>query len=84
MSVLTDNHGLVSFGMVIMFPNIDNNSGLKSVKEALPYTNFDLDSTKCIVDDLEICLTCNNSKFNHQYFLQTDGTARVSYILFLC
>ena len=59
-----------------MFPNIDNKSGLPSVKEALTDSNFDVDSTQCIVDALEICLTCNNSKFNHQHFLQTDGTAQ--------
>ena len=59
-----------------MFLNIDNKSGLLSVKEALTDSNFDVDSTKCIVDALEICLTCNNSKFNHQHFLQTDGTTQ--------
>ena len=47
-----------------MFPNIDNKSGLLSVKEALFNSNFNVDSTQCIVDALEICLTCNNSKFN--------------------
>ena len=67
-SVLTDNHVLVSFDVVNMFPNIDNKSGLKSVKDVLLDNNFDLDSTQYIVDALEICLTCNNSKFNHQNF----------------
>ena len=75
-SVLTDNHVLVSFDVVNMFPNIDNKSGLKNVKDVLLDNNFDLDSTQCIVDALEICLTCNNSKFNHQNFLQKDGTAQ--------
>ena len=37
---------------------------------------FDMDSTQCIVEALEICLTCSNSKFNDQNFLQTDGTAQ--------
>ena len=37
---------------------------------------FDMDSTQCIVEALEICLTCNNSKFNDQNFLQTDDTAQ--------
>ena len=31
-----------------------------------------------MVDDLELCLTFNNSKFNHQHFLKTDGTAQGS------
>ena len=51
-----------------MFLNIDNKSGLLSVKEALTDSNFDVDSTQCIVDALEICLTCNKSKFNHQHY----------------
>ena len=67
---------LVSFGVVNMFLNIDNKSGLLSVKEALTDSNFDVDSTQCIVDALEICLTCNNSTFNHQHFLQTDGATQ--------
>ena len=61
---------------VNMFPNIDNKSGLLGVKEALTNSNFDVDSTQCIVDALEICLTCNKSKFTHQHFLETDGTAQ--------
>ena len=75
-SRLSENCVLVSFDVVNMFPNIDNKSGLLSVKEALTDSNFDVDSTQCIVDALEICLTCNNSRFNHQHFLQTDGTAQ--------
>ena len=75
-SKLSENFILVSFDVVNMFPNIDNKSGLLSVKEALTDSNFDVDSTQSTVDALEICLTCNNSKFNHQHFLQTDGTAQ--------
>ena len=75
-SMLSENCVLVSFDVVNMFPNIDNKSGLLNVKEALTDSNFDVDSTQCIVDALEICLTCNNSRFNHQHFLQTDGTAQ--------
>ena len=75
-SVLCENCVLVSFDVVNMFPNIDHKSGLLSVKEALTGSNFDVDSAQCIVDALEICLTCNNSTFNHQHFLQTDGTAQ--------
>ena len=75
-SVLSENCVLVSFDVVNMFPNIDNKSGLLRVKEALTDSNFDVDSTQCIADALEICLTCNNSTFTHQHFLQTDGTAQ--------
>ena len=75
-SVLSENCVLVSFDVVNMFPNIDNKSGLLSVKEVLTKSNFDVDSTQCIVDDLEICLSFNNSMLNHQHFLQTDGRAQ--------
>ena len=75
-TVFSENCVLVSFDVVNVFPTIDIKSGLLSVKEALTDCNFDVDSTQCIVDALEICLTCNNSKFNHQHFLQTDGTAQ--------
>ena len=60
-SVLSENCVLESFDMVNMFPNVDNKSGLLSVKEALTNSKFDADSTQCIFDALEICLTCNNS-----------------------
>ena len=67
-----------------MFPNIDNKSGLLSVKEALTDSNFDVDSTQCIADALEICLICNNSEFNHQHFLQTDVTTQSPYMSCSC
>ena len=70
---LADKHVLVSFDVVNMIPNIDNNLCLKSVKNALLDNNFDLDSTQCIVHALEICFTCKNSTFNHQNFLHDDG-----------
>ena len=72
-SALSENCVLVGFSVVNMFPH---KSDLLSVKEALTDSNFDGDTTQCIVDALEICLTCNNSMFNHQHFLQTDGTTQ--------
>ena len=75
-SVLSENCALVTFDVVNMFPNIDNKSGLLIVKEALKNSNFDVDSTQCIVDALKICLTCNKSKFNHPHFLKTDSTTQ--------
>ena len=79
-SMLSENCVSVRFNVVNMFPNINNKSGLRSVKEALTDSNFDVDSTQCIVDALEIYLTCNNSRFNHQHFLQTDGTTQGSHM----
>ena len=75
-SMLSENCVLVGFDVASMFSNNVNKPSLLSVKESLTDSNFDVDSTECIVDALEIYLRCNNSKFNHQYFLQTDGTAQ--------
>ena len=74
--VLTDNFVLVSFDAVNMFPSIDNRSVLESAKNILIANEFDMDSTQCIVEALEMCLTCNNSKFNDRNFLQTDVTGQ--------
>ena len=60
-SMLSENCVLVSFDVVNIFPDIDNKSSLLSVKEALTDSNFDIDSTQCVVDALEICVTFNNS-----------------------
>ena len=60
-SMVSENCVLVSFDVVNIFPNIDNKSSLLSVKEALTDSNFDIDSTQCVVDALEICVTFNNS-----------------------
>ena len=67
-SVLSENCVLVSFDVVSIIPNIDNKSGFISVKRAFADSNFDVDSTQCISDALEVCLKDNNSKFNHQHF----------------
>ena len=60
-SMLSENCVLVRFDVANIFPNIDNKSSLLSVKEALTDSNFDVDSTQCVVDALEICVTFNNS-----------------------
>ena len=70
--VLSENYVLVSFDVVNMFPNIINKFGLLSVQETLTDSNLDVDSTQCIADALEICLTCNNPNIKHQHFLQTN------------
>ena len=58
---LTDNFVFVNFDALNTFPNIDNSSGLESVKNILIANEFDMDSTQCIVEALEICLACRNS-----------------------
>ena len=58
---VTDNFVLDSFDAVNMFPSIDNRSSLESVKNILIVNEFDMDSTQCTLEALEICLACNNS-----------------------
>ncbi|CAB3990465.1 Hypothetical predicted protein [Paramuricea clavata] len=66
---------LVSWDVVAMFPNIDNNLGLTAVKKALDSRENKFPSTKCIVEAVEICLACNNCQFGEMNFLQKHGTA---------
>ena len=66
---------LVSWDVVSMFPNIDNNLGLTAVKNALNARERPMPSTKCILEAVEICLKHNHSVFQHSFFLQIHGTA---------
>ena len=66
---------LVSWDVVSMFPNIDNNLGIKAVTEALNSREIQIPSTECIIEAVKICLEHNNSQFQDQQFLQTHGTA---------
>ena len=64
------------YGMLKTHKNNNPIHMITSGCNAAVENEFDMDSTQCIVEALEICLTCNNSKFNDQNFLQTDGTAQ--------
>ena len=66
---------LVSWDVVSMFPNIDNNLGLTAVEKALDARDKSIPSTKCILEAVEICLKCNHSVFKGDFFLQIHGTA---------
>lgn len=66
---------LVSWDVVAMFPNIDNNLGMSAVKRALDSREVKYPATECIVEATEICLKHNNSTFNNHNFLQIHGTA---------
>ena len=50
---------LVSWDVVSMFPNIDNQLGLTAVKKALNARENQLPSTNCILEAVEICLKRN-------------------------
>ena len=75
------NFILVSFDMVNMFPNIDNNLGLSSIKENLYLCGKNIPPTSCLIEAVELCLTCNNSIFNNENYLRIDGTAQGHHML---
>ena len=58
-----------------MYPSIDNDRGIAAVRDALEARANKSPSTDCIIEGLEICLKCNNSKFGSQNLLQLNGTA---------
>ena len=66
---------LVSWDVVSMFPNIDNQLGLTAVRKALNARENQLPSTNCILEAVEICLKSNHSVFKENSFLQIHGTA---------
>ena len=77
---LLANAVLVSFGIVNMFPNIGNKSGLDPVKSFLLKRSTNSPPVECILEGLELCLTYNDSIFNNRNFLQADGTAQAPHI----
>ena len=66
---------LVSWDVVSMFPNIDNNLGITAVRKALDSRQNKFPSTDCIVEAVEICLRVNNCQFFGKNFVQKHGTA---------
>ena len=66
---------LVSWDVVSMFPNIDNNLGITAVRKALDSRSSKFPSTDCITEAVEICLRVNNCHFSEQNFVQKHGTA---------
>ena len=64
--------------LINMFPSIDNNMGIASVRKYLVFRwrgceNF---PTDCLIEALELCLSCDNSVLTNTNYLQTDGTAQ--------
>ena len=59
------NSNLVSFDIINMFPNIDNNWELSSVKKHSDFLWLKHSSINCLLEAIELCLTCNNSVFNN-------------------
>ena len=73
-NVLPENTLLVSFDIINMFPNIDNMKRIQAVKILIDSRKVEEPSTECIIKWMEICLYINNSKFDQDHLLQTNGT----------
>ena len=71
---------LVSFDVVNMFPSIDNNMGIASVRKYLDERECKDLPTDCVIEAFELCLSYNHSTFNNTNHLQTDGTAQGPHI----
>ena len=69
---ILDNTILVSFDIINMYPSIDNDRGIGAVRNALETRSYKSPSTDCIIEGLEICLKCNNSRFGSQNLLQME------------
>ena len=65
---------LVSFDLINIFPNIDNNLRSSSVKNYSYSTN--IPPTNCSLAAPELRFTCNNPIFNNENYLQIYGTAQ--------
>ena len=61
--IISDNAVLVSFDIVNMYLNIDNDRVIAAVWNALETRANKSPPTDSIIEDLEICLKCNNSRF---------------------
>ena len=72
---IPDNTVLVSFDIINTYPSIDNDRGIAAVRNALQTRAYKSPSTNCIIEGLEICLKCSNSRFGSQNLLQLNGTA---------
>ena len=72
---IPDNTILVLFDITNMYPSIDNDRGIVAVRNALETRAYKSPSTDCIIEVLETCLKCSNSRFGSQNLLQLNGTA---------
>ena len=57
-----------------MYACIDNDRGIAAVGNVLEIRANKSPSTDCIIEGLEICLRCSNSRFGSQNLLQLNGT----------
>ena len=74
-NILTEDCILVSFDIFNLFPSIDNQSGLPTVKKVLEVRQEQFPPTDSIIEVLKLCLE-SRALFLiiYKLFLQTDGT----------
>ena len=72
---IPDNTILVSFDIINIYPSIDNDKDIAAVRNASETRAYKSPSTHCIIERIEICLKCNNSRFGSQNLLQLNRTA---------
>ena len=66
---------LVSWDVISMYPNINNEMGIPACKRALDKSTTLSPSTECLLEAIKITLDCNNSSFNSKHHRQNRGTA---------
>ena len=75
-SPLPENAKLVMADIQSMYPNVDVEEGLESVKRRLQNNPSPLDiSPDTIVNGLRICMRCNCVQFKDRFFLPNRGVA---------
>lgn len=58
-----------------MFPNMDNNLGIRAVTDAFNSCEIQVPSIPCIVEAVKICLEHKSSNFRRKHFWQIHGSA---------
>ena len=74
----------VSFDVVNMFPRIENNAEIASVRKYPDVRECKDFPTDCVIEALVLCLYCNNSIFNNTNYLQTDSAAQGPHMYCSC
>ena len=75
-SNLSSSAILVSFDVVNMFPSIENNMDIASVRKYLDEWECKDLSAGCVIEALELRLSCNNSAFDNTNYLQTNSKSQ--------
>ena len=63
-----------------MFPHIEINVGVASVRKYVDERECKDFPTDCVTEALELSLYCSNSIFDNTNYLQTDSTAQESHM----